>query len=329
MKNIVITGDSLSYNRYSYDDLGRMNATDCFVGMDSWSFKLRKHLISSTKGFIYGDEIKIPEKKVLGIEDDERHSLCGKRVVTVSPENGEIHIKTHSESGKIALYFQARPKNYARFSLSVNKVFKCRVDTYGVPHIHQGYAPLCVELDCGKGEREITLSDFEATEFAPLVTVAGMSEEGISVNITGQGSRTAKFILYHIEERILAYSPDTVILIFGGNDVLYYPPEKYREYLEEIFARVKKDNPKCRIITVTIPPSAMPTYPVRGKVFTSQADFDEEIESFNRVLEEISSECIVTRKLFEGVCVKEWRHDSVHMTRLGNDMLFEKLLAIL
>ena len=57
MKNIVITGDSLSYNRYSYDEAWRTNAADCFVGMDSWSFKLRKSLISNTRGFVYGDEI--------------------------------------------------------------------------------------------------------------------------------------------------------------------------------------------------------------------------------------------------------------------------------
>ena len=41
IKNIVITGDSLSYNRYGYDPIPRENAWDCIPYMGSWSFRLR------------------------------------------------------------------------------------------------------------------------------------------------------------------------------------------------------------------------------------------------------------------------------------------------
>jgi len=331
MKNIVITGDSLSYNRYSYDEVWRTNATDCFVGMDSWSFRLRKALITNTRGFVYADKIKIKEKKVLGIEDDEKHSLFGSRVVTVTPENGKIHLMARSTSGKLAVFLQRRPKNYARFSVSVDGIFKCRVDTYGAPHIHHGYAPLCIEFECdrSKENHEIVFSDFEFIEFEPLVTLAGISEEGCRVEITGQGGRTAKFILYHLDERVLSYSPDTLILIFGGNDMIYYSPEEYRFYLTEIFSKIKSSLPNCKIITVTIPPSAMPTYPVRERTFTNPEDFDEEIERYNTALKELSFECIDTKELFRGTPINVWRHDSVHMSRVGNNMLFNKIISTL
>ena len=38
---IVVTGDSLSYNRYDYDPVHRLNAFDCFPDMGSWPFRLR------------------------------------------------------------------------------------------------------------------------------------------------------------------------------------------------------------------------------------------------------------------------------------------------
>ena len=252
-------------------------------------------------------------------------------MVTVTPENGKIHLKAPSTSGKIALFLQCRPKNYARFSVSVDGDFKCRIDTYGATHLHHGYAPLCVEVDCGKDKEnhEIVFSDFEYIEFEPLVTFAGISEEGCNVNITGQGSRTAKFVLYHLDERLLAHTPDTVILIFGGNDVLYYPPEEYRLYLTQIFSKIKKALPNCRIITVTIPPSENLPYPVKGVTYKTEDEFNIEIDRYNSVLESLSDECIETKELFSAVPVKDWRHDSVHMTRLGNDMLFEKIISIL
>lgn len=37
---LVITRDSLSYNRYDYDENFHINAYDCYPDMGSWSFML-------------------------------------------------------------------------------------------------------------------------------------------------------------------------------------------------------------------------------------------------------------------------------------------------
>ena len=50
---VLISGCSTSYNRHPYDDMPRSNATDCGVGMGSWSFRLRDYLLTPDPQFVY------------------------------------------------------------------------------------------------------------------------------------------------------------------------------------------------------------------------------------------------------------------------------------
>ena len=117
-----------------------------------------------------------------------------------------------------------------------------------------------LELPCDKEKKlhEIILSEFEHTEYSPLVTIAGVSDETRCADITGQGSRTAKFLLYHFDSRIAELSPDIFVLILGGNDFVYYNEEEYKKHLTELFERMTALFPDCELYTVTIPPSAKP-----------------------------------------------------------------------
>ena len=338
MKSIVITGDSLSYNRYGYDDIARINAWDCHIGMDSWSFKLRKKIISETKCFKYADEIEFCENSVSGLGDgcNIADAIFGERVKTVTPENGKIHFKAESENGKIVIYFQKRPKNYCRFSVSVDGiVYGEKVDTFSEGIMYHGYDVFAVELECLKDKKihDIMLFDFENIEFSPLVTVAGISNELVNVVITGQGCRTASFINYHFEERIEKYSPDTMILIFGGNDCLYFSPEEYKENLNSILSRVKEKIPDCRIVTITIPPSGLYSGLANGKKYETQEAWNDNISKYNSVMKEVSkingAKTIETEKLFEGIPHEKWRFDEVHLTNFGNDMLFSEVCKVI
>ncbi len=76
-------------------------------------------------------------------------------------------------------------------------------------------------FDAAKDLHDIVFCNFEHTEKFSLVTIAGVSSEPRFATISGQGSRTMKFLLYHFKERIAKYSPDMLILILGGNDMLY------------------------------------------------------------------------------------------------------------
>ena len=337
MKNLVITGDSLSYNRYGYDDIPRINAWDCHIGMKSWSFRLRNLFLTSAKGFKYADELVFEEESFSGLGEgfNPADSIFGDRVKTVIPNQDEVHFCAESDNGAITIYFQKRPKNYCRFKISVDGVFQCEVNTYGEGAHYQGWELLTVELSCDKekNKHEIVLFDFEYADDNPMVTFAGLSCEPKYAVITGQGSRTSKFINYHFEERVARFSPDALVLIFGGNDFLFYSPEEYRENLEIFFERTREKFKACRLITVTVPPSGLYGGLANGVKYTTQQEWDENAEKYNRIMIELSekynADVIIAKELFKDIPIEKWRYDEVHLTNFGNDILFEKVKGLL
>ena len=338
MKNLVITGDSLSYNRYGYLPDARVNAWDCPVGMGSWSFRICHSFISSAKGFKYADELEFSGETISGIGEgfDPMDAVFGERVRTVSTKEGKISFKVQSDNGKVVLYLQKRPRNYCRFKASVDGIVHGEIiDTYGDSAFFRGWSVLHVELVCdeNKNLHEVVLFDFEYADDNPKVTVAGVGAELKCAVVTGQGCRTAKFINYHFEQRVANFSPDALVLIFGGNDVLYYSPEEYKENLEIFFNTMKARFHKCKILTVTIPPSALYSGLTNGVKYETQQDWDENQDKYNKVMIELSkkygAETIITEELFKGIPVEKWRIDDVHMTPFGNDVLFDKVKGIM
>ena len=338
MKNLVITGDSLSYNRYGYDDTPRINAYDCHIGMPSWSFRLRNAFLTDASGFRYGDELDITQNFSFGIghDVDDIDAVFGKRVVTVTPENDIISFNAESDTGEIIIYFQNRPDNYCRFNIYADgNLVKKSVETYGGNSHFQGYDLNPVKITCSKEQlsHKIVLTDFECADKEPYVTIAGISTKERNAYITGQGSRTAKFLLYHFNDRIAKYSPDMLILIFGGNDFLLYPECDYEDNLSKIFKKVKTDFPDCKMITITIPPSGKIKDEVRGIKLISDEDLNFELQKYNDVLEKLSEKsgalCIKLKDVFKDLSPDVWRYDNVHLSDAGNDILYNELLKIL
>ncbi len=338
MKNLVITGDSLSYNRYDYMPDAIKNGWDCPCGMQSWSFRLCQMFLSTAKGFKFADELKFNCETVSGLGEgfDTVDSVFGDRVKTATPRDGKIEFAVQSDNGTVVLYFQKRPNNYCRFKITVDGVcLDEKADTYGNNAFYRGWNVFSVELACDKTktQHEIILHDFDYADDKPKVTIAGVACEPRQAVVTGQGCRTAKFINYHFEERVAAFSPDLLVLIFGGNDILYYSPKEYEENLEIFFVTMKTRFPKCKLVTVTIPPSRLYTGLTNGKYYTTQEEWDENADKYNNVMLKLSqkhgAKTIITEDLFSGTPVEKWRFDDVHMTRFGNDMLFEKVKEIL
>lgn len=333
MKKLLITGDSLSYNRYDYDETPRTNGWDCFIGMQSWSFKLRNSFITSAVGFKYGNDLEISGKAIETA--NENNLIFGKKVSVCEPIDGKIEFKANSDTGSVVLYLQKSPSNYCRFDISVDgKTVKTGVDTYGGDYIHQGYDLIVIELPCDKREEHIIVfENFEhIEENTPYVIIAGVSAEARFANITGQGSRTSKFLLYHFENRIATYKPDIMVLICGANDVLYFSPEKYGENLDRLISKTKQVSPGCKFVTVTIPPSKWISEIIQGEKYTSQEQFDALLAKYTAAMGEISEKhgaiCVKTEEVFDGISSDIWRFDNIHMSKKGNDMLFEKLVSL-
>ena len=332
MKSLLITGDSLSYNRYDYINTATPNAADCPVGMDSWSFRIRKSFISSASGFLYGDQLNIKEPFTHGIGEgiDPTHAFFGDRVVTISPQNDAINLEVESKTGRIVIYLQHRLDNYCRFDVYVDgKLRKKAVDTFGRVENFCGFDIITLELECdaAKDLHDIVFCNFEHTEKFPLVTIAGASVEPRFAAISGQGSRTIKFLLYHFKERIAKYSPDMLILILGGNDLIFYSEKEYKFYLETFFKQVLTCFPNCKIATITIPPSAKCLEEIRGVKINSDDDINRLVDKYNAVLEEVSKKnnaiCIRQKDIFNKIDPSIWRFDNVHLSKKGNDMLYQ------
>lgn len=339
MKSLVITGDSMSFNKYGYDpETPRANAWDCHIGMQSWSFRLCQKFIASAPGFKYADDLSFEEENFSGIGEafHPDDAIFGNRVKTIIPKNDKIHFTVESDTDTIVIYFQRRPQNYCKFSISADGIYhNDTTDTCAYDFFYRGWSILTVTLRCNKNQRvhEIVLSDFEYADDAPMVSIAGVSTEPRYAVTTGQGSRTAKFINYHFEDRIARFSPDTLILIFGGNDILFYSPEEYRQNLEIFFRTMKKRFKNCKIFTVTIPPSALYADTANGIKYDTQEDWDENQERYNssmRILsEKYNATLIESQELFKEFPVEKWRFDNVHLSNFGNDLLFNKLNELL
>ncbi len=338
MKNFLITGDSLSYNRYGYDDAELMNATDCHIGMQSWSFRLRNDFITSAKGFKYADELEFGCRadKGMSLEVDICESIFGERVITLFPLNGEISFNAQSDTGTLVLYIQKRVSNYCRFDIYVDgKLQKADVDTYGSKAEYQGYGLITLELLCdeNKNEHKVVLNNFRWADDEPCVTIAGVSCEARYANITGQGSRTARFLNYHFEDRIAKYSPDLMILVFGGNDTLFYSPDEYRYYLEKLFSATKERFPNIKIITITIPYCGLVRNQLLGVTYENDEQLNQNSKKYNDVMMDLSkkyvAECIDSWELFKDIPIPEWRFDNIHLTRKGNDILYDKVKSLI
>ena len=104
---IVITGDSLSYNRYGYDAHGRKNAFDCGAGLPSWSFSLRDKILSLDPYFKKAEEIKTSDNFFLGLGAGTSVPHAALFSGKVKTFEGEAKIFAKADK-KIVLWFQKR-----------------------------------------------------------------------------------------------------------------------------------------------------------------------------------------------------------------------------
>lgn len=329
MRNLVITGDSLSYNRYGYDENMCMSAFDCHIGMPSWSFRLRNAFLTAAPDFCYADALRFT-KGTFAACAEEKDAIFGAHCRAVTPCEDVISFEAISNNGCVTVYLQADPDAYCRFDVYVDGVLAVKgFDTYKEQHTFLGHALIPLELSCDKNltMHEVRFTDFTYAEKPPCVTVAGVSSTSRHAVVTGQGSRTARFLLYHFEERIARYAPDAFVLIFGGNDCLFYPAEEYGTYLRELFSRMRERFPNCKCTALTIPPSAKLDREILGKTYTSDEEWQQNVETYNAQMRAACTAfdvtCLETAQVFAGISPKEWRFDNIHMTPFGNDLLFE------
>lgn len=308
--SIVITGDSLAYNRYDFVDEPRMNAYDCPLGMQSWSFLLRDFLIRSTPGWkpassfeISGSYSRVPYLQHL--------PFAGEGIILETNKPTDIHIKGCPEF----LYFITDPSKGALFEIE-DKFLSLK----GNPEFFEGYS---IEIfRCHDGILKNVRED------SRIILIGGANTR-MDVHLTGSGSKTAEWLISNSNERILRYKPSLCIMIIGANNRRMKDPESFKGALKSIIEELHDAGSEIVLVS---PPHSSTTDPPEGddSIFLPDPEITKPI--LDATYELATKYNITMMNLFEffsGYNSHVWRFDNTHFTKTGNFMLFEALKGAL
>lgn len=313
--SIVLTGDSLSYNRYGYYPDPIPNAYECPADMQSWSFKLRNHSITSDDKFIYGIDLfgktgaELPDR----IFGDK--SFSGK---------GEISFIYQKETAQIVLYLQCS-KNGGIFDCFIDGNF-IKTVSLEPSEFFRGNDIVKVVCKTDKNLKThcIKLKEKKKGDY----TVLGTGGRSIDFYLTGKGSMKVSFFIDNFEDRIKKYRPDTFIFLISGNDYGNVPLELFEQHLNKVFKSILEMNPSCNIVLLTATPSYDPQNPEdnsNSPYYCISGGLE-----YNKIMKKTAdyykTEFIDLYDIFLPLPLREWRFDNVHMNPRGNDILFEKIV---
>lgn len=314
INNVLVTGDSLSYNRYSYEDVFCTNSYDSPVNMKSWSFKLRDYIISSTKNFTYGADLKISE---FDLKDSifERSSYNGKNSCTFF-----YPYKTDT----ITLYLQKH--SYGNmYSIDIDDGFDSKIVNFkGDQNYYRSREVFSLTF---KAKENLDCHTIKFTG-SGVFTLLGVSCENKSVIISGKGSQKVDFFLDNYDDYIGKYDFDTALVILGANDKNRTPFDEFEKNYVEFLDRITKKTKNVILLT----PSNIKSKEtlIETNLFDSREnDFYKYVEIIKKLSEKYGLKYLDTCDLFKNLSPEVWRFDNVHFNRIGNDLLYKKVKQIL
>ncbi len=325
---VLISGCSTSYNRHPYDDMPRSNATDCGVGMGSWSFRLRDYLITSDPQFVYGVDIDFPCEFVYGLDnvsDVPNTAMFEGNVKTLLP-CGDVEFSVPVQNDEIILYLQRRIDSFATFDIEVDgKIVDTDISTLGDEKNFAGYGLMRIVLPCNKDKKGHTIK-FKNIK-GNKITVVGAGAKNIEINMSGRGAQTARFFIENFKERIEKFNPDLFIFNLGANDRDLNPPLVFRKDLSMLLQMVFESCPACKMLYLLPPSSCDPENPEMDYECYSSL---HTIEAYDNIIKQVCGELgndridlLSMRDVFANMEISEWRVDNIHLNRKGNDILFK------
>jgi len=339
---VLITGDSLSYNRYSFDPIFRLESSFCYPGMPSWSTLVLEAIYQNDPFYKFGNDIIINRcKSVVNVLPDCDEPMCMLlRSCTAIIENEEILGFTYScSTNKIVLYLQKRPDEHSCFfDIYIDgKPCAYNVSTVGDPEKYHGWERFMVVLNvAGDHEHVVQFQNIKCTDTA-YITIAGVGSRVVEVYHSGIGSRTVSFFVENFEERVSKYKPDIFIFSTGANDQVLLSQKQFKDGLQKLTDMILECSPDCKMLFIApgrssrydLPDSNDPA-DIIGKAGNDRFAY---LSQYNRILsehaEKIGADCIDMFKLFENIPVSEWRFDNIHMTKYGNTILAKQVIHTL
>lgn len=336
--NVVITGDSLSYNRYDYDTVHRVNAYDCYAGMQSWSFKLRDYLIKRDKNCFEGADIGVEGAECVNPGEVSAHpfSVINRDkciVIKIDKDTKEARLSLPLQNaGDGVLYMQSVPDFSCAFDAYIGgRQFLKGFCNKGDLDYFQGMALRSAEFKTEEnaGKHIVKLDNFSLEREHGYIIISGGGALNTKVYLTGRGSTTAGFLTENYSERIGRYNPDLLIFTSGANDKFQLSPEQYKDALDSLFRQINSDNKNCKIIAISASKIA--------DIDNSNNDLprlkDQNGEPYHLILKQCCQEnnavFVDASEIFKNLPVKYWRYDNVHFTKAGNDILFKAIVSLL
>ena len=320
--SIVITGDSLAYNRYDFVDEPRMNAWDCPLAMRSWSFMLRDYLISHSKSWCPASNINyefhnpdtslIPQKAALIKKHDQRLPLTDQLPIDT--------LRFDIQDPDSAIQLKGCPENLCFITNSKAALFESdslQYDLSGNTDLFNGKHFRWVKSKSGL---------LENIKEGSLLNLAGAAAVKTEEFMTGSGSKTVEWMLENSYERIHKYKPDLCILIIGANNRRMNNPKSFKVALNELLATLKKK--KTEVILIS-PPHSTTTDPQWGEDNIYSPDETVTKPLIDILIKAAFDSNIPFINLFEfysGIPNGKWRFDNTHFTKEGNLMLFKAII---
>ena len=329
---ILISGDSLSYNRYSYDPDARGEACQCGAGMGSWSFGLRDRLMTLDPAFVYGDEIEFDCESVRGLDNQSDvpfTAMLDGRIKTLYPK-GDVHFRLKGCGDHVVLYFQKRLDAGCVFDVCVDgETVAEGVDTKGDAARFAGYELMSLSLPCNaeKQEHDVCLS----VRSGEKLTVVGAGSIRREVILNGVGGKDTPFFLEHFEERIGAYHPDLILLTLGANDRIRVAPAVMRKDMTQLLQKIFAHVPGCRVLMIAPPASNLIDSPNEDRMPYVGVDtcrvYDRAaaLAVGDMQKQGFDADILFTREVFDGIEITRWRADDIHLTREGNELFLQAI----
>jgi hypothetical protein len=232
--SVVITGDSLAYNRYDFVDNPRMNAYDCPLGMKSWSFLLRDFLIRSTSGWEPATHLKL-SGSFTRVPYIEELPFGEEGIIIEANETTDIYIQGCPEY----LYFITEPTKGALFEINGETI-----SLLGNHEFFEGYS-IEIHRGCDGILRNVQ-------EGSRIILIGG-ARTRTDVHLTGSGSKTAEWLISNSYERIYKHKPNLCLIIIGANNRRMNDPISFKGALKRIIQELKDGG--CEVILITPPHS--------------------------------------------------------------------------
>ncbi|MBN2852648.1 MAG: SGNH/GDSL hydrolase family protein [Clostridia bacterium] len=305
--NVVITGDSLAYNRYDFMMEPRTNAWECYSGMASWSFLLRNYLIRHQSDFI-------PARKTIFSSEipykyfTESTFSC---LVPFMEEGICIELKPFEQvtvdQSNTGMYLLTDPEHGGRIAID-----DVEIDITGNREIYGGHEIKLVSIKNG---------NIKCLEKKVRLNIIGFSKTGNQVFLTGSGSKTTRWLADNLNERVMNYSPDLLIMIIGANDRANSSVKEAYESMKTIL-----DTVKCEVLILTTPHSSTTDPDTLNEYIPDKVKTKPLIDNLYRLSDEYAVPMIDLFRFFSGTESKIWRYDNVHFSVKGNEMLYNYIV---